>query len=162
MNGIKSDSGGRYACNLANRDFPARRSIAAVVNPPGADPSTQGSGDNPAFRRVRLDLADPSEGRIRSLDDGFRFGIPAGGAIENKQSPAAARTFAVGIAAASFAAGTPYNQEVIHGIDTNERMSSAGTSNLSVGTRQKSNWRSGPPPFPRKDPDSLPRHPHDD
>src|SRR5205814_10361203 len=121
---------------------PARRSIAAVVNTPGADTSTQGSGDNPAFRRVGLDLADAAEGRIRSLDDGFRFGIPAGGAIENKQSPAAARTFAVGIAAASFAAGTPYNQEVIHWIDTKERMSSAGTSNLRVGPCLHSTWSS--------------------
>ena len=90
VNRIQGHSRWRNSRDLPDWNFPARWSVTAIVNAPGADPAAKRAGDDPAFRRIRLDLADTAECRVRSLDDAKGFRVSIRSAIASRENT---RTF---------------------------------------------------------------------
>src|SRR5438552_17875974 len=60
MDRIDSDSRGRDSRKLLNWDFPAGRSVPTILDAPDANRPAFGATDNPALRRINLELAGPT------------------------------------------------------------------------------------------------------
>ena len=99
VNGVQGYSRGRDSRDLPDGNLPARRSVTTVVNTPGAD----AAGDDPAFRRICLDLADTAECGVRSLNDeegaglGFTCYVPSASPIGRNLKKSSAKSSGLNI-----------------------------------------------------------------